>query len=263
MKIISRLLSNRVVLLILLAAFDQWLFITLFHINYPVWYLKNGAIISILTAGISLAWGELDRQVGLISPNPTRYFNACLQLIGLSLLVFGIGVDHKFDNVEQASPEAPPETPAPEATAALAKAEPHNNPDSSGPGCLTLLFDTLISLFDSIFTILFLFTLAGLMILWLVIVTPMQYVVNLVCGAPGRKLSRSSAKIIAAMIDDDVNFEVVPRHAPVKFAEKKNPFSGALLIPKEVWEVNLSDKPIAVTNMVASLVFFILSLFLK
>ena len=256
MKIVSRVLSNKVLLLILLAVFDQWLFITFFHIHYPVWYLKNGTIISLLTAGISLAWGKLDRQVGLISPNPTKYLNACLQLTGLSLLVFSMGVDHKFDKPQQASSEALSETPSPEGTAETAKAEPQENHATSTPGCF-------ISLFDSFFTIFFLFTLFGLMILWLVIVTPMQYVVNLVCGAPGRKFSQSSAKIIAAKFDDDVNFDIVPRLAPVKFPEKKDPITGEMLIPNEVWEVNLSDKSIAFTNMVASLVFFVLMIFLK
>lgn len=272
MKLIPRLLSNRILILIVFAALDQWLFSTLLHINYPVWYIKNGTIISILTAGISLVWGKLDRQVDLISPNPTKYFNACLQLIGLSTMVFGAALNTKNVIPDENNAESPDslaakadsEKPAEEVSAEETLVEPQVSPGATGPGCFTLMLDTFISLFDMFFTVLFLFTFAGLMILWLVIITPMQYVVNLVCGAPGRRLSQSNSKIIAAMFKGVLLFEKVSKKSPALVLTRQDPLTNkAVLIPAEVWEINISEKPIAVTNLVASLVFFVLMFFVK
>ena len=102
------------------------------------------------------------------------------------------------------------------------------------------------------------------MIIWLVIVTPMQYIVNLVCGAPGRRLIQSNSKVIAAMFEGVLLFKKVSKKSPALFLTRKDPLTNKEVpIPAEVWEVNISEKPITVTNLVASLVFFILMFFVK
>ena len=52
------------VALIALVGFDQWLFVTLFDTNYLSWYVKNGALIGLITSIVAITWGDIE----VISP---------------------------------------------------------------------------------------------------------------------------------------------------------------------------------------------------
>jgi hypothetical protein len=57
--------------------------------NYLSWYIDAGPFIGLATGVFSAAWGNIDRNSGLVSSNPLNYCGACLQLLGLPFEVFG------------------------------------------------------------------------------------------------------------------------------------------------------------------------------
>ena len=76
-------------ILFALLAVDRWIFVSWFHTTHLKWYLTNGALIGITSSIASLAWGDLNRHVGLISANPFDYLGSHLQLVGLPIYSLG------------------------------------------------------------------------------------------------------------------------------------------------------------------------------
>ena len=130
------------VIVFMLAAFNHWLFTTWFGITYLDWYLKNGALIGLVTAGVALTWGDMNKHTGLISAHPLVYLGACLQLVGIPLFVMGTHL--------------------------------RSNPDNRKPR----------SLFDALVTVLLVLIPTVVMLVWLVVVAPLQFFVYLICGGP-------------------------------------------------------------------------------
>jgi hypothetical protein len=64
--------------------FERWL-----GFSYVKWYLANGAMIGLLSALLALAWGDLNRHVGLIAAHPLEYLLSYIRLAGLPLSEFG------------------------------------------------------------------------------------------------------------------------------------------------------------------------------
>ena len=68
---------------------DQWIFSTWFKNTHLNWYLANGALIGLASSITSMAWGDMNNHIGLISPHPLHYIGACLQLAGLPIYTLG------------------------------------------------------------------------------------------------------------------------------------------------------------------------------
>src|SRR5713226_7283114 len=93
-KTISRMghfLASNPLSLVICAAFDFWLF-SRFHTNYIAWYIQSGEIFALIITFAALAWGDLNKDAGLISPNPREYMAACALLIAIPLTAFGTGL---------------------------------------------------------------------------------------------------------------------------------------------------------------------------
>ncbi len=68
---------------------NYWIFRTLLNVDYVRWYVTAGPFIGIATAVFAAAWGNLDRNVGLISVNPLDYAGSCMQVAGLPIFALG------------------------------------------------------------------------------------------------------------------------------------------------------------------------------
>lgn len=77
------------ILLLALLFINQWIFNRWLSINYFEWYLQEGILIGVATAGVSMVWGDMREHTGLISANPWNYLGSYLQLAGLPIFVFG------------------------------------------------------------------------------------------------------------------------------------------------------------------------------
>ena len=91
-------------ILLMLAAFDHWLFTSQLNTTHLKWYMKNGALIGLVTAVVSLSWGDINKHTGLISAHPLTYLGACLQLVGVPVFVMGTHLRSNKDRPEPRSP---------------------------------------------------------------------------------------------------------------------------------------------------------------
>ena len=143
--------------IILVLIYLNWmLFRVFFHQNYFLWYLKNGALISLATGFLALTWTGMKARLGLISSHPSAYYAACLQTLG----VF----------VNSLSPTNSEEKP-----------EPKEIPFDIG-----LNFKFFEILGDVLYILLALVMLL-LCFAWLIIVAPLVYFVTLISGVPARQ----------------------------------------------------------------------------
>jgi hypothetical protein len=150
-----------------------------------------------------MAWGDMEKHTGLISPHPFNYLGACLQLVGLP--VYTLGTHLRSNKDEQRT----------------------------------------LALFDLILIIPLLLVLVAAMVFWLVVIAPPQYFVYLISGAPARILSQSKRQPIAQL-----------KGAQLAVTE----IGSSERIPEGWWSVSISQKPVAITNLFASLLFFIVKL---
>jgi hypothetical protein len=104
------------------------------------------------------------------------------------------------------------------------------------------------SLFDLMVSTILLLLLMAIIFVWLLIVVPLQYFIYLICGAPARLFAQSTRKAIACLRDGQLEVTEVGKH------EKA---------PDDCWDANLADKPVLITNIFTSLLFFIVEPFSK
>ncbi len=76
-------------LLLGMCAVNQLIFTRWFDTSYFGWYLANGSVIGLTTSIVSLAWGDINRHIGLISAHPLNYVGSNLQLAGLPMYEMG------------------------------------------------------------------------------------------------------------------------------------------------------------------------------
>ena len=74
-------------------------------------------------------------------------------------------------------------------------------------------------------------------------VAPAQYFLVLICGAPARILAKSPQKLVMWFENNQLRSGTVPRDQEV---------------PEGRMEASFSERPVAVTNMFASMLLFIL-----
>jgi hypothetical protein len=136
-----------------------------FDRQYLSWYLQSGALIGVITAVFSAAWGDMDKNTGLISANPLDYVRGCLNLVSLPLISIGTQVTGMGERVERGTKDP-------------------NPPDG------WFLLDVIIMLPV-------LFVVSILLLAWLLIIAPMQYFLFLIAGALPRSLMRSPTRMVA------------------------------------------------------------------
>lgn len=99
------------------------------------------------------------------------------------------------------------------------------------------------SLWDTLVTLPLVLIFVSFMVLWLVVVAPLQYFVYLVCGAPARLLGQSDQRTIATMHDGNLEVGQVGKND---------------IVPAGWWDASISAKPVAITNLFTTLFFVIL-----
>lgn len=57
--------------------------------RYLEWYVAAGPFIGLALVAFGAAWDGLDKNVGLVSANPSTYIEACRNLVGLPVLALG------------------------------------------------------------------------------------------------------------------------------------------------------------------------------
>jgi hypothetical protein len=84
--------------------------------------------------------------------------------------------------------------------------------------------------------------LVGIVIIWLVVIVPLQYFVYLICGAPARAFSHSQRQPIARLKGSQLEVKEISTNEKV---------------PEGWWSASLSQKPVAITNLFVALFFLI------
>jgi hypothetical protein len=259
-----------------LIALDELLFHLLFDSSYLRWYLANGSLAALVFALVTLAWGDVNKLTGLISAHPLEYAGSCLALwtlpgFGLAAILrtdrsrqrpavtphgvandFGIGemrrklgdalanpavsgrlreelsrLAHEADDrSKEANAPEPPTSPD-----AIEEPEPPLVPKGLG-------------LFDVWLGILFGLTFALVYVAWLLVVAPIQFVVNLLAGAPARVALASPYRAW---------FLITAHEIHVEEAWKSEP------LPKDAVESAFSSKPVTFTAVIAAATLFVVS----
>jgi len=186
---------------------DHWVFATWLNASYLEWYLAAGSVIGLVTAVAAMAWGDLEKHPGLIAAHPLDYLGSCLQLVGLPLVALGTLIGTGKAGTDRIA---------------------------SATRTLNLVLTTPLIL-----------TLVALLIGWLLVIVPAQYVITLVCGAPSRVFAESTREPIARLKGHRLETSGHPPDAE---------------IPQGWWAIGFGRKPVAVTNLFASLVFLVIRL---
>jgi hypothetical protein len=204
LKIMMAYLAIPVLLL-----FNWWMFKALFGVGYYRWYLNNGALIGVATGFIALIWEDLEGREGLVALNPVEYFGAALQLAGVVAYSIGTSLTTPSRQQEKA-------------------------------GCLTqlaIIWDALAS------TFLGMLMLAAVLV-WLVVASPLQWVVTIFAGAPARRQLRGGmARTVVVEEGNQMTIGEARANQPA---------------PRNVIDVSLARKPFAVTQALIALIFFLM-----
>ena len=231
-----------------LIALDEVLFRVLFDTDYLHWFLANGALIGIVFALFTVAWGDLNKVTHLISAHPVAFAAACTELMTLpstalaSALGFSPTEAQRYRKLryamaetrrvlrESASPSmrALAEKADAEDAAARAAREEAEPPHNLGFVDVWLALAFIVSFFLVYFA-------------WVLLVAPLQYVVNLFAGAPSRCALASPERAW-------VRF--TPREDEIVHGDKSGDPG------KDAVESGFSAKPVTYTAAVASALLF-------
>ena len=192
-----------------LIAVNWFLFRRFAPTGYFVWYLKNGSIISLATGFLGLFW-DLEKRKELISLDPVEYFSTCIKITGGFLVSLGTHLRTPNDEQQKTSLK----TIAPD------------------------LWDNFASL--SLVPIV-----VVLVILWVLVVAPLNYLLTLISGAPARRALRHQLRRAVAF-EEGNQLSV----------EEWNPKAP---LPSDVEDVSFARKPFATTQAVNALVLWVAS----
>jgi hypothetical protein len=221
-RLVLSALLGLVIIAALIAAND-FIFRAWLGADYLRWYLRNGSLISLGFAFVSLAWGDLNRVKDLVSAHPMLYISASLFLVALPIQTFG--------TIMRAPQNPVP--PPPETRSSLAQWS-----------TAWRVAQALMNFIDTLFTGLFAIVFALAVIAWLLVVAPMQYFVYLICAAPARLMRRGKRKIIAAF-DDRGYFHVTEMR-------------GDKPTPADWFEAGFFSKPVSLTAAFAAVFIWLL-----
>lgn len=262
-----------------LTALNYLVFEHAFGVNYFRWYVENGTVLGLVlaTAAVGL---NLDAERDLISSRPYNYLLAWMQLVAnlfVQTSAILAGPRRRLAGAEAASSSEP-------STGAAASAPTAPTELRSGwlkAAALTLV-ELLALIVVSIFmglglTLLIIFAVIFAMLLWIVVVAPLQYFLYLVCGGPARTfknamwtdegLPKGSLGFVerippesdSASSDAD-NAEPISSGsvttATTDKAGEEEPDDSAF-----VWQTVYSSRPVTFTTSVAALVLWIVKQF--
>ena len=200
----------------ILLVLNWWLFHA-FNASYPVWYLKNGALISLAVGFLALTCKGLDAAKGLISANPTTYLAACFHVVGV--FVYALRTHLR-----------PPR-------------DTSSRPRSGTEVQSANLWNNFVSAALTV-------PILALVLGWLAVVAPMNYVVTLISGAPARQALRNPLRRTIVLengnqvevLDTDAN-DPLPRNAvDVSFAREPLALTQALTAAV-LWVTNWALNP--------------------
>lgn len=208
---------SSLVFLLLLVVLNQSASIQLgLEKTYLHFFLENGSLIGLVTAVVAIAWGNLNEQAGLISSSPGQYLKACFQVIRLPVTVLGDESQNLSDKWD-----------------IIAR--------GYRAGVVKFVRSDLILMWDVFVGGLLLFGIVIGLLLWFLLIAPAQYFVFLFAGAPARSLGQfANEKHIARLDGADLKIE--------KIDVQKS-------IPDGWWDASFSQKPVAVSALISSLIF--------
>ena len=222
----KRLVLSAIVGLLIIAALiaaNDFVFRTWLNADYVHWYLRNGTLINLGFAFVSLAWGDLNRVKDLVGAHPVRFLSASLFLVALPIQTFGTILRRPTEPVP---PRAEPRSALSQWSALWRAAQ--------------AIMDTLDGVLTAMFALIF--TLAAL--LWLLVIAPLQYLVYLICAAPARLMRRGQRKLIANF-DESGYFHV-------------GEVGGDKPVPAGWFEAGFYSKPVSLTAAFAAVFIWLL-----
>jgi len=222
----KRLFLSAIVGLLIIAALiaaNDFVFRTWLNADYLRWYLRNGTLINLGFAFVSLAWGDLNRVKDLIGAHPARFISASMFLVALPVQTF-VAILRK--PTEPVPPRAEPRSALSQWSALWRMAQ--------------AIMDTLDGVLTAMFALIF--TLAAL--LWLLVIAPLQYLVYLICAAPARLMRRGQRKLIANF-DESGYFHV-------------GEVGGDKPVPAGWFEAGFYSKPVSLTAAFAAVFIWLL-----
>ena len=200
-----------------LIVLNYWMFRQMVGVDYFSWYLDKGPIISLAMGFVALIWEELDTREGLLSANPALYLAACFTLAGILSNSLGVHLEgSKYDRAK------------------------------TGNWSYTIGY-----LWDILATVFLALIIVPLLLAWIIVVAPLNYVVTLVAGAPGRQQLRGS--MWRAVVRETSKSVVIDRELNLdpeleERLKKVDPRSK---------DVSFARKPFAVTQALAALVLWL------
>jgi hypothetical protein len=218
-----------------LIALNELVFQWLFDTSYTRWYLANGSLIGLVFASFTVAWGDVNKLTGLISAHPYEYAADCLGLGAFPIR--GVSALTTPRSEEQQEPATQDEAAnnsglsEPESPEASEESQPLPAPFGLG------LIDQLLAV---LFTPLFI----ALYVVWLLVVAPIQFVVNLLAGVPARAALASPDRAWALVTGREVRIEASLKSEP---------------LPRGAFESGFTTKPVTFTAVIAAALLFIVS----
>jgi hypothetical protein len=187
-----------------LVAADELVLRALFGTHYLSWYLANGAIVSLVVAFVTLAWVDLNELSGLISAHPLEYAAAHVALCVLPS----------------------------QSLAAILAPRGEARPETAPIG---------LPVVDAILTAAVTVLVLAALVVFVLVVAPIQYFVYLVAGAPGREACASPERTW---------YRIGPREIVVE----SGPRTGEL--PQGADESAYTARPVTFTAALASALLF-------
>ena len=218
-----------------LIVLNELMFHLLFDTSYTRWYLANGSLIGLVFAAFTVAWGDVNRLTGLISAHPYEYLGDC---VGLGAFpIRGAGALNAPRAVELQEPVAPDEPVnksglgEPQSPETSEESQPLPAPIGLGP-------------IDQLVAALFAFVFLALYVGWLLVVAPLQFVVNLLAGVPARAALASSERAWAVVAGREVRIDASLKSEP---------------LPQGAVESGFTIRPVTFTAVIAAALLFIVS----
>ena len=188
-----------------LIAADELVLRALFGTHYLSWYLANGAIVSLVVAFVTMSWVDLNSLTDLISAHPLEYARAHVSLCTLP-------------NQSLRAIQAPP-----------------------GFGERTADAPFGIPVADAVLTAVVSVLVLAVCVVYVLVVAPVQYVVYLVAGAPGRTACASSERAWQLIGTSGLEVGSGPR---------------ATELPEGATESAYTAQPVTLTAVLASALLF-------
>lgn len=204
---------------------NRWIFATLFGIDYLIWYISKGSLISLGITFISLVAKEFKKDIDTVSANPLTYLATYLRYPSIAWYMFAT-LMHENTGLGEKTGE---QKTVNEKKDELGDAQPSFDPVSA-----------LWHLIDSLLLLIWAAVLFMGVILWVVVVVPLQYFVFLICGAPARYFQATNFQVVVVKKDEKLTLTYI---------------KGSEKIPENGQVVGLGIEPLPLTNLICVLFF--------